>query len=243
MTRLTPFDHVFADLAATRFAALRDEAVARAADTSDLGRFAALPTAQRLLAEMETPDLVREHPEAAEQYVTALFVAYRFWDTGCRVTAVDRSALERAIARAAAQPPVISFDTRYLQLPERWFWGRIGGTEPHEPLDGMFVVSGRNGAEVTVLAVFGLRADRAGFSQVAIRATADELPAASMQHRTPPFAPVIEGGRAAAIRSVVSPAELLALAAMAWEAGASGKGEGGRGKGPPDVSFHLNRPG
>ncbi len=233
MTRLTPFDHVFAGLAAARFPAIRNEARARAADTSDLGGFAALPSVQRLLWEMESPELVREHPEAAEQYMTALFVAYRFWDTGCQVTSVDRAALERAIERAPAPPPAVPPETRYLQLPERWFWGQIDPASPHEPLDGVFVASGRMGRELTVLAVLGLRADRAGFSQATVRATADDLRLANQQHRTPPFAPAIEGGRAADLRSVVSAAEVLALAGLAWEAGTSGKGQGGRGKGPP----------
>jgi hypothetical protein len=232
VTRLTPFDHVFADLAAARFPAIRDEARARSADTSDLGRFAALPTAQRLLADLESPDLVAEHPEAAEHYVAALFVAYRFWDTGCRSTVVDRVALARVIERTPSAPSAALPEARYLQLPERWFWGQIDPAAPHEPVDGLFIVCGRGGQEVTVLAVLGLRPDRAGFSQVAVRATPDEVRAARTHHRTPPFAPVIEGGAAAGIRSVVSDAELLALAGMAWEA--AGGGVAAREAGGPE---------
>jgi hypothetical protein len=214
VSRPTPFDLAFADLA-DRFEEIRAEAGEAGADPGDRARFAKLPTVQRLLADVAAPELVERRPEAADEYLTTLFVAFHFCVAGRRVLAVPRDRLEGALGAPAATSPPRESVACYLQLPERWFWAQVDPETAHEPLDGMFVVGPGPGGEVTVLAVLGLRSERAGFSQLAVRATPSELRRAPAEVRRPPFAPVLAGGQAAGLRSVVSVSELLHLAQLA----------------------------
>ncbi len=170
---------------------------------------------------MEAPELIQENPQAADEYLTTLYVAFRFWDAGRAVLAVSRDAIEQAVARDPPDTlPAVPDGACYVQLPERWFWARIGPDEPPEPLDGLFVVASAMGREITVLAVLGLRPERSGFSQLSVRATPQEVRAARLAARTPPFASVLEGGDRAGVRSLVATGELLHLAQVALLASA-----------------------
>jgi hypothetical protein len=111
--------------------------------------------------------------------------------------------------------PTVPHGACYLQLPERIFWARIADTAAPEPLDGVFLVAGPAGAELTVLAVLGLRPDRDGFSQLVVTAPAADFSHAREAARRPLFAPVLDGGDRAGLRSLVSEAELLYLAHLA----------------------------
>ena len=71
------------------------------------------------------------------------------------------------------------------------------------------------GRELLVLAVLGLRPEREGFSQIAVAAPPEEVAGAARLARRPPFAPVLEGGERAGMKSLVSEAELLHLAHLA----------------------------
>ena len=103
----------------------------------------------------------------------------------------------------------------YLQLPERLFWARISDTAAPEPLDGLFLAAGPGDREITVLAVLGLRPERGGFSQIALTVPPEDLAQAKDFVRRPRFAPVLEGGERAGVKSLVSEAELLHLAHLA----------------------------
>ncbi|UCF41884.1 MAG: hypothetical protein JSW43_06070 [Gemmatimonadota bacterium] len=218
MSRIDPFAYALAELAEQRFPAIREESVAAAKNMADRGQFASLPTVQRMLLDVETPQLVEEHPEAAEEYLNTLYVAYRYWDTGRHLVSLDRGALEAALEDEPEDPPTVPHGACYVQLPERWCWAQVAPDEPHEPLDGLFIVAAPGHREITVLAVLGLRADRPGFSEVTVVAVPRDLAAARAEARTPPFAPVIAGGDAAGIRSLVSTGELLHLAHVALHA-------------------------
>lgn len=221
MSRLEPFAYAFAELADVRFPDVRREAEARHTDLTDRAAFAALPAVQRILADVEAPELIQENPQAADEYLTTLYVAFRFWDAGRAVCPVSREAIERALARdPPATLPAVPGGACYMQLPERWFWARIGPEEPHEPLDGFFVITSGAGREMTVLAVLGLRLERSGFSQLSVRATPQEMRDARLAARTPPFASVLEGGDRAGVRSLVATGELVHLAQVALLAAA-----------------------
>jgi hypothetical protein len=214
VSRLHPFDHAFAELADGRFGAIRDEARHEHRDLRDRAQFAALPGVQRLLSEMESPELLAEHPEAAVEYVTALYVTYRFWEAGCHTLAPSREHLEAALTTTpSAARPTIPHGACYLQLPERWFWAQIDTEAAHEPLDGIFVVEDSHDRDLSTLTVLGLRADRPGFSQIALSAVPDDLLAASAER--PDFTPTVDGGGAAGLKSVTTPAALLHLVRVA----------------------------
>lgn len=216
MSRLDPFSYAFGDLAAERFPDVQRDAAERLADSGDRIAFAALPAVQRLLADVESPELIDARPEAADAYLTALYVAYRFWSAGCRVIPLTQDALEHALRRAAPHElPTVAGGACYFQLAEHWVWARIGADEPYEPLDGFFVVASADGRALTVLAVLGLRPDRGGFSQLSVAATPHEVLMAGQAARTPPFASVLDGGDRAGVRSIVAAGELLHLAQLA----------------------------
>jgi hypothetical protein len=86
------------------------------------------------------------------------------------------------------------------------------------PLDGMFVTEWLP-AGVAVLAIFGMRPDRPGFSAVGLEGRADtddagvneiEI-AAAREDGSPPFGPTLAGGSAAGLHSIANPGELLLL--------------------------------
>jgi hypothetical protein len=216
VTRLDPFDHAFAELAESRFPEIRDEAESEHRDTADRPQFAALRAVQHLLGEVESPEVLEEHPEAAGEYLTALYVAFRYWDAGRHTFPVPRDHLEGAFAGPIpSERPSVPYRACYLQLPERWFWAQIDPAEPHEPLDGLFVVAGGQDREVIILAVLGLRAGRPGFSQVSMATVPEDLVMAHRSARDPIFATTLDGGVEAGLRSVTTPAEVLHLAYLA----------------------------
>ena len=79
--------------------------------------------------------------------------------------------------------------------------------EAAEPMDGCFVHAA--GGELRVLGIFGLRPDREGFSAVE---TAGPRPhELERPDGTPLFSPVLTGGEAAGLYSLVGGEELLEL--------------------------------
>jgi hypothetical protein len=210
---LQPFAHAFADFAREQFPAIREEARLAHRDTADRTQFAAVRATQHLLEQVETPDIIERDLEAASEYLSALYAAYRFWAAGEPLLTVSRAQIEAALDDAGSDDPVhVPGGACYVQLPEQWFWAQIGPDEPHEPVDGMFIIEGLERREVTVVTVLGLRSDRPGFSQITVTATPRDLTTAHASARTPAFAPVVDGGVAAGLRSLVTPAEVLHLA-------------------------------
>jgi hypothetical protein len=215
VNRLDAFTHAFGFLAADRFSEIRSDANTEARDTTDRSQFAALRSVQHLLGDVEDPALVERDPEAAAEYLNALFVAYRFWDAGSHMIHIARDALDAVLSSPPSDVPQVPHGACYLLFPERWFWARIGPDQPHEPLDGIFVAKGGNGREVSMLAVLGLRADRPGFSQVTLSVSTEEFVAVPPDVNTSPFAPTLDGGEAAGLKSVSTTGELLYLTRLA----------------------------
>ena len=216
MSRAHPFDLIGGALGDAWFAEV--DAAARAAkrDPSDRLAFQQLLPVQRALGELRPPEAAA--PGAAvEEYGTLLFVVYHYQRGGKQSFVLDRAALERELARDRGSPPPLpgAVAPCYLQLPERWFWARIAESAPPEPLDGINVTPTAGGRELLVLAVLGLRPERDGFSQIAVAAPPQDVAGAARLVRRPLFAPVLEGGERAGMRSLVSDAELLHLAHLA----------------------------
>jgi hypothetical protein len=219
MTRLHPFDFVFAEMASTRFPEIRDEAPEPSGRPGprplDQATFARLPSVQQLLRDMGAYDAGDETPSALAAYLAVLFAAFRFWAAGSRTLAPDRTRLIEALD--AATPPDVDLpdDAVYVQLPLNRIWGQTAPDAPHEPMDGMFVVPGPETVEV--VAVLGLRPDRAGFSQIAVASSLADFGGSHKYVRpgSPVLAPVMDGGTEAQLRSVTREAELLYITRVA----------------------------
>jgi hypothetical protein len=214
--RATPFTLAFGEIAVQRFPALAAALERDGAAATDRDRFVLLEPVGRLLR-----DIVPEEAgaDALEAHVLLLHHAYLFWAAEQRVYEISEQTLRRAVGetRITTQLPHAA---QYLQLPELRVWGAPNESSPPEPLDGMFVnESASGGGEIAVLAIFGMRPDRPGFSAVGLEgradpddATAGEIEiAAARDDGSAPFGPKLAGGTAAGLYSVANAGELLLL--------------------------------
>lgn len=221
MSRLHPFDVLAAALPEEWFREIRT-ALGQGPDATDRLRFHDLGAVRRVLQEL-APAAREASGTTSAEYETLLYAVYRFWLAGRHSLVLGRPELERALALhdggqtggGTTGPLTVPHGACYLGLPERLFWARIDEATAPEPLDGMFVAAGAGDQEITVLAVLGLRPERGGFSQIAITAPPADFARAGSFARRPLFAPVLEGGVQAGVKSLVSEAELLHLAHLA----------------------------
>ena len=213
MSRLHPFDHAFAEFAETQFDDIREQATSQHRNARDRVQFASLPTVQRALQSIEDSAFLEAQPAAAAEYVAALHAAFAFWLDNRTTLSPTASAIE-----AASYSPMDwstapgRGDTTYVQLPERLFWSQIDPEAPHEPIDGLFINANDTTRELVVLAVLGLRQDRPGFSQLTVTGAFEDLEGLADNLRQPLFAPTIDGGAEAGVKSVTTGGEVLALA-------------------------------
>jgi len=213
--RATPFALAFSELE-PRFPAIAEALQQDGAAVADRDRFVLLEPVGRLLKEI-VPE--GAGADALEVHALLLHHAYQFWAAEQRVYQISdevlsRAALETRIATELPHPAL------YLQLPELRVWGTPDEASPPEPLDGMFVSEAADGAgAIEVLAIFGMRPDRPGFSAVGLEGRADpddptageiEI-AAARDDGSAPFAPKLAGGTAAGLYSVANAGELLLL--------------------------------
>jgi hypothetical protein len=157
--------------------------------------------------------------DALEVHVLLLHHAYLFWAAEQHVYPIS----DESLRHAAADPRIttrLPHPAQYLQLPELRVWGAPNEAGPPEPLDGMFVNEATSGdGAISVLAIFGMRPDRPGFSAVGLEGradpddpSADEIEiAAARDDGSAPFAPKLAGGTAAGLYSVANAGELLLL--------------------------------
>lgn len=206
MSRSTPFDLVFAQLAAERFPAIREALSETGHDPRDRDAFLLSLPAMTLLRDLRPDD--SEAGEGVGELAALAHHAYLTWDAGLPTWRIDidqaRTALEPGAARVDAPP-----SAGYLQLPERLVWASLAPEAPAEPLDGCFVHSVSDGG-LRVLGIFGMHPGRMGFSVV--EAVGAPAPALVRPDGSAPFSSVLPGGAAAGIHSLVGPEELVELA-------------------------------
>lgn len=213
--RSTPFTHVFGGEIAARFPAIAETLRQEAVDATDRDRFVLLEPVGRLLRDIVPADA---GADALEAHVLLLHHAFLYWAAQQPVYQISEQTLRRAVdeTRISTELPR---DALYLQLPDLRVWGSPNEAAPPEPLDGMFVSRATTPGAVSVLAIFGMRPDRPGFSAVGLEGradpddpTADEIQiAAARDDGTAPFGPKLAGGTAAGLYSVANPGELLLL--------------------------------
>ncbi len=205
--RPTPFALAFAEIE-SRFPAIAEALQQDGAVATDRDRFVLLEPVGRLLKEIVPEDA---GADALEVHVLLLHHAYLFWAAKQQVHEISEQALRQAIdaRQITTQLPQPAF---YLQLPELRVWGAPNEDSPPEPLDGMFVSETGAAGEIAVLAIFGMRPDRPGFSAVGLEGRADSIEiAAAREDGSAPLGPRLAGGTAAGLYSVANPGELLLL--------------------------------
>lgn len=213
--RATPFELVFADLAAERFPAIAQVLARESISSANRDHFVLLEPVGRLLRDIVPPDA---GADALEAHLLLLHHAYRHWAASGRVYRLSETALARA-ATAARITSHLPHPAAYVQLPELRVWGTPTPDGPPEPLDGVFVSETALPGAIAALAIFGMRPDRPGFSAVGVEGRADPGDAgggeiavgAARADGTAPFGPTIAGGERAGLYSLANAGELLLL--------------------------------
>jgi len=206
--RPTPFELVFGRLAPERFPALRSSLESRHTDPHDLDAFVLDPAVVSLLRE-----LVPDEAAAVSEHLNLLHHAYLYWSEGQWYFQLSRTraaaVLEGPPAGTGAADPEVP-RAYYIQFPERLVWAELQPGQPPEPLDGFFVRPWPTGG-LFVLGVFGLHPSRDGFSVADVDGHRTEVLQRADGSRL--FAPVLNGGEAAGLHSLVGEEEVLELAA------------------------------
>ncbi len=205
MTRSTPFDLVFARSAGTVFPAIRTALERGAQDPADRDAFLLVPEVVTLLHDLRPEEGIGE---GMDQLVALVHHAYLSWESGVLTLPISSERLS-AILEAPAPPSPELLEPRayYAQLLDRQVWARVIDDDPAEPMDGCFVYAA--GEDLRVLGIFGLRPDREGFS--AVEAAGPRPRGLERPDGTALFSPVLAGGQAAGLYSLVGAEELLEL--------------------------------
>lgn len=188
--RPDPFTLVFGDLAEERFPALQASLAAAGIDPLDRDAFLLDRAVTELLREVVPEDAPSE---SLHEFLAVLQHGFLFWRSGKEI-------------RSAEGPTGASF---YFQLPSHLYWGQLEPGAPHEPLDGFFLY--KRGGSLHALGIFGMHPDRPGFGVSEVEGPRP-TPLPPRTDGSAPYAPLMEGGVAAGLRSVAGPDELLALA-------------------------------
>ncbi|MGB7212035.1 MAG: hypothetical protein WBC97_05350 [Gemmatimonadales bacterium] len=208
--RVDPFTLVFGALAEQRFPGLADSLRSTGRDEIDREAFvldrAVIELLQDLVPEPHDDDLVAE-------FIAILHHAYLYWRAGCPQVAFDRAQAAQILSPVGATDsasvhPTIR-PTTYYRFPERLVWTELTPGAPHEPLDGFFLRPAGNGI-ISVLGIFGVHAARPGFGVA--EAVGTRPSSLTRLDGSPSFSPVLPGGDAAGLHSLVGTDELLELA-------------------------------
>lgn len=206
--RPTPFDLAFEPIAEDGFPQIRAALQRAGQDPHDRDAFLMLREVLALLRDLRPADGLGE---GIDQLAALLHHAYLYWYGGAQTVEVSSQQLAQLVAGnppAAAADPV-ELPAYYAQLPPHRIWAQVIPGEPHEPLDGLFVHSLADSAGLRVLGVFGLHPERQGFSVVEV--TGSRPQGLSRDDGSRLFAPVLPGGMAAGLFSLVGEEELLEL--------------------------------
>ncbi len=206
MVRSTPYEFALAPLAEERFPLIRSALAAASRDPADRDAFLMEREAVVLLRELRPDEGLGER---MDQLAALVHQGYRFWDAGRVTIDILSEQLPDLLGTGGGTQEVAELPPAYYaRFPERRVWAAVLEGQPPEPLDGFFA-SPANQEELRVLGIFGLHPDRMGFSVVEV---AGPRPGTLVREDgTAPFAPVLAGGAAAGLYSLVGAEELLEL--------------------------------
>jgi hypothetical protein len=160
-------------------------------------------------------EMVREarpdtgYGETIDQVVALLHLAYLYWSEGQQVMELNNEGLEAVLRDAGPSGGSgVVPSAYYVRLPPHRVWASPVEGQPAEPLDGW--LAARTDNLIRLVALFGVRPDREGATVVA----AEGMPPVNLAREdgTLLFAPVLPGGAAAGLHSIVGTEELLELA-------------------------------
>jgi hypothetical protein len=206
MPRPTPFDLVFSHAAETAFPAIRGALERGGQDPTDRDAFLMVPQVVSLLRDFRPEEGLGE---GMDQLVALVHHAYLLWNAGALTLPLPPERLAALLDAPAPPAPGLQEPpgAYYAQLLDRQVWARVIDEGAAEPMDGCFVHSA--GRELRVLGIFGLRSDREGFSAVETMGPRPE--GLERPDGTRLFSPVLSGGDAAGLYSIVGAEELLEL--------------------------------
>lgn len=208
--RPTPFDIAFGAHGEERFARMRTSLAESGRDPHDMDAFVLDREVIGYLRELVPEAGVGE---AIEQHLALLHSAYLYWAEGGWLIRPSRQRSEKLLAAPTAEyqgPGAGLPRAYYVQFPERLLWAPLDPSDPHQPMDGMFVRPWPTEG-FFVLAIFGLHPGRDGFAVVDIDGYRENH--LERSDGSALFSPVLEGGASAGLHSVVGGEELLELAA------------------------------
>jgi hypothetical protein len=216
MSRPLPWTDLVSALGEERFAEVRSALAQSGTEALDRDAFLLNGSVAALLRELVPP----EGPaEAITAYGALLHALYLAWSRDWPTIVLDRERLRARLAEPRAISGTPAPGVCYVQLPERLVWAEPESGQPHEPLDGLFAIAGRE--RLHVLAILGFRPERGGFTTMeaesALPVPAPEPREGSQQ---PPFTSTLPAGERAGLFSVTDARELAALAALALESAA-----------------------
>jgi hypothetical protein len=210
--RPTPYDLVFETLAQTTFPAIRSALELGGHDPRDRDRFLMLREVLELVRELRPEDGLGK---GIDQLTALVHHAYLYWDGGTvTVQLVPERLYDFLALRSEAPGQTPEHPAYYAQFPKHRIWARIVSGEAPEPLDGCFVHQCLDQSRLRVLGVFGLHRERQGFSVV--ESVGRRPGALARADGSDLFGPVLPGGAAAGLFSLVDEEELLELG---WRTG------------------------
>jgi hypothetical protein len=206
--RSTPFDLVFEPVAESTFPSIRAALDRAGYDPRDRDGFLMQREVVALLRELRPEEGLGE---GIDQLAALLHHAYLYWDGGATTLELSPEQLPELLGTVPAAPtgdPVEQL-AYYAQVPEHRVWAQVIPGEPHEPLDGCFVHVLPDPALLRVLGVFGIHPERQGFSVVEV--SGPRGAALAREDGSGLFTPVLPGGEAAGLFSLIGEEELLEL--------------------------------
>ena len=213
MTRPVPWTDLAGAIGTPRFEQICDALKQAGTDDLDRDAFLLSQPVGALLREMMPPEAPAEMVTAYAALIHMLYVTWaRDWPT----VPVSAEQLGKALARTTPHSPLTIPAVCYIQVPERLVWAEPAPGEPHEPLDGIFLVAGSQRADA--VAILGFRSGRDGFTTMegAIALPAP-LPAAR-DDGSAAFTSTLPAGDRKGLLSVVDAHELVSLALAALDA-------------------------
>lgn len=206
--RPTPFDLVFAELAESEFPRIAQGLEAGALDPRDRDAFLLRGDVGALLQELHPAEAMGE---GVAELAAFAHHAFLFWRAGAMTLPLERveaaELLREAVEPVAPGDPLVPLSF-YLQVPPRLVWAELEPGTPHEPLDGCFVTEAEPDA-IRVLGVFGMHPDQMGFTVAEAHGT--PVRGLARPDGTPLYSPVLAGGAAAGLFSIIGLEELLEL--------------------------------
>ena len=205
--RALPWTELVSAIGEERFAEVR--AALTKAGTDDLSgdAFILNGTVANLLRDLMPADAPAD---AITAYGALLHMLHVCWARDWPVVKIDAEALRRALASPIPHSPFPIPVVCYVQLPEKLVWAEPAEGEPHEPLDGIFLIAA--GTRADALAVLDFRAARDGFTTMEGAITLPSPPPPPRANGAPAFSTTLPGGDLAELISVVDAHELCAIA-------------------------------